>query len=465
MRPTDRTSRIPLFFFVGVFFLCSGAALADDLIDCSNIANADIAIPACTRLITSRQMTGRDLALIYANRGWAWKRKGEAGKALSDLNQSLKIFPDPSNKSYYGRGVIRQGMQDYDGALSDYATVLRSTPGHIGALINHGVSSFASGKISQAIEDYTTLIRIAPDFLPAYVSRAIAYEKQGDRLKAIEDFKAALAIPEQSDSKYDIPGPQTREVARTHLSTLTMAPTAPVASSAVRRVALIIGNSKYSAVDQLSNPARDASGVADVLRQVGFQSVVLKLDLSREQMLRALTEFTQVAEGADWALIYFAGHGIEIGGTNYLIPIDARLETDRAIQIEAISLDQLLAATEGAKKLHLIILDACRNNPFTRSLRRTMATRSIGRGLAPVEPDVGTLVVYAAKHGALAMDGDDVHSPFASALIREMLTPGVEIRKMFDLVRDDVIRMTSKKQIPFMYGSLSGHEDFYFVFR
>ena len=119
------------------------------------------------------------------------------------------------------------------------------------------------------------------------------------------------------------------------------------------------------------------------------------------------------------------------------------------------------SAVEGARKLRIILLDACRENPFARQMRRTLATRSIGRGLAAVEPEGGTLVAYAAKHGEVALDGDGKNSPFVSAFIKHIATPGVEINKLFRLVRDDVLAATSRKQEPFVYGSLPG-EDFFF---
>lgn len=230
-----------------------------------------------------------------------------------------------------------------------------------------------------------------------------------------------------------------------------------------RRVALVIGTSAYKSVPFLPNPVRDAATVADVLRKVGFQSVTLVKDATRDKLVDALRSFTKEADNSDWALIYYAGHGIEMGGTNYLIPIDAKLITDRDVQFEAIGLDQVMSATDGAKKLRIILLDACRDNPFLNQIKRSVASRSIGRGLAQVEPDSGMLVVYAAKHGQLALDGEGGNSPFVSALVKRIATPQIEIRKLFDLVRDDVMAATGRQQQPFSYGSVPGSEDFYFL--
>lgn len=230
-----------------------------------------------------------------------------------------------------------------------------------------------------------------------------------------------------------------------------------------KRVALVIGNSAYRSVPVLPNPVRDAASIAQVLRNVGFQSVVLAKDVTRDKAVAILRDFAREADTADWAVIYYAGHGIEIGGMNYLIPVDANLVSDRDVQFEAVGLEQAMSAAEGAKKLRLILLDACRDNPFANQIKRSVASRSVGRGLGQVEPDSGMLVVYAAKHGQIALDGDGVNSPFATALIKRISTPKIEVRKLFDLVRDDVMAATQRRQQPFSYGSVPGAEDFYFM--
>jgi hypothetical protein len=231
------------------------------------------------------------------------------------------------------------------------------------------------------------------------------------------------------------------------------------------RVALVLGNSRYRNVPSLPNPERDAAEVANALRATGFENVTLRTNLDRDQLIQALRAFATQAERADWSVIYYAGHGIEVGGTNYLIPVDATISSDRDMSFEAIALDQVLNVAERAKKLRLVVLDACRDNPFAARMKRTLsvASRSVSRGLAPIEPDAGTLVVFAAKDGEVALDGDGAHSPFATAFIKDIRVPGLEVRRLFDTVRDDVIEMTGGKQKPFSYGSVSGRQDFYFV--
>jgi hypothetical protein len=325
------------------------------------------------------------------------------------------------------------------------------------------------GDFNGAIADYGTAIRLDPDYTAAYTDRALAYQRIGDLARAGQDFRAALSQP----AKYG-DGEQAQTTARKQLAALTPAerrppagatplPVPSVPAAEGRRIALVIGNSAYTAIPALSNPRRDADLLAAALQRTGFEAVKRVSNLGRETFLEALEVFARDARQADWAVIYFAGHGIEIGGVNYLVPIDARLETDRDVQLEAISLDQVLVAVEGARKLHLVMLDACRNNPAIAGMGGT--TRGFSRGLAPIEPASGTLVVYAAKHGQTALDGGDGNSPFAAALAKILPTPGLEINKLFRLVRDDVIAATDGRQEPFVYGSLPGREDYYFVSR
>jgi len=229
-----------------------------------------------------------------------------------------------------------------------------------------------------------------------------------------------------------------------------------------RRVALVIGNGKYQHVPTLPNATNDAEAIARTLEATGFQSVTLRTNLTRDQTNAALAEFAGVADTADWAAVYYSGHGIESRGANYMIPVDAQLKVDRDVDLETVDISKVLSTIEGARRLRLIILDACRDNPFLGQMKRTVATRSIARGLGPIEPEAGVLIVYAAKHGETALDGDGEHSPFATALINRMQTKNLELRRLFDLVRDDVMATTARRQQPFSYGSLSGSEDFYF---
>jgi uncharacterized caspase-like protein len=231
------------------------------------------------------------------------------------------------------------------------------------------------------------------------------------------------------------------------------------AALADKRVALVIGNSGYEKVARLGNPANDAALMADTFKRAGFDDVDLRRDLKIADLRRALRDFVDKASDADVAVVYYAGHGIELDGVNYLIPVDAILDRDRDIYDEALSLERVLVAVEPAKKLRLVILDACRDSPFTRSMKRTLAARAIGRGLAKVEPtSPNTLIAFASKAGSTASDGDGKNSPFTAALVKHVTTPGVDLRKAFGYVRDEVLKSTGNKQEPYLYGSLGGDD-------
>jgi uncharacterized caspase-like protein len=225
-------------------------------------------------------------------------------------------------------------------------------------------------------------------------------------------------------------------------------------ANAQSKVALVIGNGTYRNVPELPNPPNDAADVASALLRLGF-SVRLVNNASYEVMRRALLEFTPKARDAEMAVVFFAGHGMEVGGENWLIPVDAELKTDLDIEQEAISLRSVMLMVSAASKLGLVVLDACRNNPFLAKIRRSIATRAVARGLSPVEPMNNVLVAYAAKDGTTAADGDGRNSPFTTALLKYLEAPGLEINFLFRNVRDDVIAATGSEQQPFIYGSLS----------
>jgi len=230
-------------------------------------------------------------------------------------------------------------------------------------------------------------------------------------------------------------------------------------AAADKRVALVIGNSSYQHAGRLANPANDADAITVTFKQAGFDVVESRRDLKVNDMRRALRDFSDKARDSDVAVIYYAGHGIEVDGNNYVLPVDALLERDADVYDEALALERLLVTIEPARKLRLVILDACRDNPFARTMTRVLGTRTVTRGFAKVEPaSPNTLVAFAAKAGSTAADGDGRNSPFTAALVRHLATPGLDLRKAFGFVRDEVMQQTSNRQEPFVYGSLGGND-------
>jgi hypothetical protein len=229
---------------------------------------------------------------------------------------------------------------------------------------------------------------------------------------------------------------------------------ASVALSATARaqdkVALVIGNSKYVNVDPLPNPANDARVIAKALRDIGFD-VTDGFDLARDGMEQQIREFLRKAENAAVRLFYYAGHGLQVDDRNYLVPVNTRLERASDLSFETIGLDSVLENLDAASRTNIIILDACRNNPFTKAFSsRNGAGRAfaVQRGLAPSNPGGGTLIAFSTKPGAVALDGNGANSPFTEALARHLRTPGLEVRQMFTRVRADVIAATRGEQYP-----------------
>jgi hypothetical protein len=228
---------------------------------------------------------------------------------------------------------------------------------------------------------------------------------------------------------------------------------------AEKRVALVVGNSAYAKVPALPNPANDAGAVAALLTKAGFDVVEVKTNVDLASLRRALRDFAGAVRDADVAVVFYAGHGIEMNGTNYLVPVDAVLEKDIDVEDETVSLDRVSQIIEQAKRLRVVIIDACRDNPFASGMKRTIGTRSIGRGLAKVDVTAAdTLVAFAAKAGSTAADGDGANSPYTTALLRHLMTPGLDVRLALGRVRDQVIASTGGRQEPFVYGSLGGAE-------
>jgi hypothetical protein len=222
-----------------------------------------------------------------------------------------------------------------------------------------------------------------------------------------------------------------------------------------KRVALVIGNSTYQNVPTLPNPANDAADIAAALNRLGFV-VTLVTNASFDQMRRGLIALGRDAAGADMAAVFFAGHGMEINGENWLIPVDAELKKDTDAANEAVSLRSVILQVSNTTSLGLIVLDACRNNPFVAKMSRSLALRAaFGGGLGRIEPIGNVMVAYAARDGTTALDGDSRNSPFTAALLHNIETPGVEVTFMLRNVRDDVMEVTKNEQQPFVYGSLS----------
>ena len=441
-------------------------------------------------------------SVSYNNRALVWRDKGDYDKALADYDEAIRRNPGDL-RAWGNRGEIWRLKGDLDRALTDQEKQVRIGPNVPNSYLTRGDTFRYRGEFERALADYDKTLVLELDSIPAYTGRGLTFERMGDPKRARAEFEKALASRSQNRSDVSKSSLETAKARLAALDSGALPPVIPAAPTKAaspksvptpaalvpavttqpagrgRRVALVIGNSAYRSVPPLDNPHNDAAAIAKSLRNIGFESVTLATDVTRERLIDALRTFANEAENSDWAMVYYAGHGIEVGGVNYLVPVDAALAVDRDIEYEAVPLWQVLRATDAAKKIKLVMLDACRDNPFAP--RKTAAPEAVarasttgapivsrstnGRGLAEVKVAGATLVVFAAKDGQVALDGEGGNSPFAVAVVQRIATPGVEINKVFRLVRDDVMEATAGRQEPYTYGSLPGKEDFFFVAR
>jgi tetratricopeptide (TPR) repeat protein len=434
-------------------------------------------------------------AAFYFNRALAYVSKEQPDKAIADYSKTIEIDKNHAF-AYHNRGLLFFQKRDFDRAIADYTNAITINPKYAQYYRSRGVAylrkgeqlannDISKGEFAKAIKDFQESLRLDDGEPTANMGLAEAHEKLGQYADARKQIDRAIVLDpalatalvqrgrlleklgdlKQASKDYEDAGSLDSGLAdfvRTRLAAIKSKVTGgpelasePVPTPRLNRVALVIGNGSYGSVTRLPNAKGDAHMLAEVFRTIGFRDVIEVSDQTREQMLSSLRRFRDLADNAEWAVIYYAGHGFQIDGVNYIVPTDARLTTDRDVPDEAIPLSRFLDSIERAQQLKLVILDACRDNPF---LNRMMATRSIERGLARITPTGSTLVAYSAMDGQLALDGKGEHSPYVAALVPRILTPGVDIRRVFGYVRDDVLAATGQQQRPATYGDLGGDD-------
>jgi uncharacterized caspase-like protein len=229
-----------------------------------------------------------------------------------------------------------------------------------------------------------------------------------------------------------------------------------------KRVALVIGNSEYKYTPRLENPKNDAGDMAAMLKMLDF-AVIEGTDLDKAAMDRTIRDFAEALTGAHTGLFFYAGHGMQVAGQNYLVPIDAKLTTASAVDFEMVRLDLVHRTMERETSTNIIIMDACRDNPLARNLARALGTRStqIGRGFAPVESGEGTLISFSTQPGNVALDGAGRNSPYTAALLKHIAIPGDDLPTILINVRNEVMQQTERRQVPWEHSAMTAK--FYFV--
>jgi tetratricopeptide (TPR) repeat protein len=441
---------------------------------------------------------GPPSGIIYHNRGNAWRDKGDSAKALADYDQAIRIGPKDAY-TYQNRGATKQALGDLDGALVDINEAIRINPTQASVYNNRAVIWRAKGDYDRAIADSSEAIRLAKAKAPAsimtppgsvlisaYIQRGLAYEAKRDYDHAKEDYNATLqGVASDAGSKANqatakvrlallsdaaAPAPQApapaHELKKTQEPNSAPASTpAPIASAARtgKRVALVIGNGAYAHVKALPNPPNDAHAIAKNLRDLGF-AVSEGIDLDRVAMQKITRAFLLDAAHAQTAVLYFAGHGVQVDGRNFLVPVDVRLQPGINPIETMIDMDTILAALDDQVRTNILIFDACRNNPLAERVASAGPSRGIeAGGLAPPSAPVaattlgaGTLIAFATAPGQVALDGEGANSPFSAALSRHIGTPGLEVQQMLTRVRAEVVAATRSKQVPWSNSSLLG---------
>jgi Flp pilus assembly protein TadD len=451
-------------------------------------------------------------ARAYNNRGGAYRDRGEFDRALADFNKAIALDPKLGD-ALFNRGTVFLQKEDYNRAIADYTAVIRQSPRDILALAVRGRAWSGKDDLGRAKADYEAALAVPAEdersravqeavreLLRALLDRRAAIEEEAQRSKqaplekAAQEKQAALEkqIAQQKQAALEKQAAAERKQAAQKQAALEKEATAEKkaaekqaalqksAPSAAKpelidtpqrtdRIALVIGNAAYlPSLGALTNPSNDANDVAKALQQLGFV-VWQRIDLGHVEMKEVLTRFALAARDVETAVVFFAGHGFQYGGTNYLAPIDAPITDDSSIA-NHVSLDWMMGSLKAERGFRILIIDACRNNLAVEQAasREVPDTRSIfvKRGLSPVTITTtwtggGMLVAFATLPGDVAADGAGRNSPFTHALVKHLPTPGLELRHLFVRVRADVVLVTSNTQIPQVSDALNGE----YVFR
>ena len=451
-------------------------------------------IPACSRAIDGkRAFREGEIPELYFRRGRAYSKSGELGAALRDYDAALALDPDwPAAhnnrgsvlmnqghldqaiaafgraiaidpdywRSLYGRGSVYEEKQDYSNAIADYRSVVRLLkPSDFTRGLEKTIAELESkspgagpATAGAASDVDQTIEKLNSDMarIEALRDRNMISAAEADaQISAIRDAISRLS----GDRLAGQPANGDTQASSQAKSTPNNAPAFTALSAEDKRVALIIGNSNYVSVTKLINPENDAKLMAESLEAVGFE-VNMVIDADQKAMKRAMLQFgRRLKDDATTGLFYFAGHGVQVNGKNYLIPIDANIAAEDEIDLEGVDVNDFLAVMNDANSaVNIVVLDACRNNPYARSFRS--ATQG---GLAPVRAPKGTFIAYATAPGDVALDGDGSrNSPYTAALSQALSEPGLTLETVFKRTRAKVLEVTNEQQVPWETSSITG---------
>ncbi len=436
----------------------------------------------------------------WLSRAKLWARYGDVERALADYDQAQAVGGAQTWDALSGRARLEVGLGDPSRAFADWtrAAELATLP-MLAAQFYVRAGNLARDYLKdgeKARKSYAQALAVAPGHADALIQRGIASERAARFDEASSDYRKAGDMTrgnplEKSTYDYSV---FRLDVLRARMSRKAGDPPLPpnvnvlsgsapaIGKNHGRRVALVLGNAAYEHVPALMNSDRDAESVGAALSEAGFARVTVATNLDRDQMAGVLQQFADEAAGADWAIVYYAGHGVEIDGVNFAIPIDASMETLREASSHAISIDQMISAVDRAKTLRLVVLDACRDDPFVQEAHRAAARKrmfdksadaaldpliarrkEMGGGFTGLRIAQSNLVaLFSTQPGQITLDGDELNSPFTRAFVSNMATPNLELRPFFEQVGRDVAKGTQGRQRPAVDGHLNEGEQFFF---
>jgi len=475
-----------------------GVAAASDWDSCAGNDDSK-AISACADIIAAGQEPPKNMAMAYSNKARAHYHKDEFDQAIDDASEAIRLNPNFTN-AYLNRGNAWFGKEDFEKAADDYAKAIDTNKKNPDAHFNFGlahhrmknyekaIGSFDTAisldsknadyfktrgnakynldRYNESVDDYDKAIQLNSNFGYAYYDRGLSYEQLGEFRPALENFRKAASLIPQSDTW------QQEAESRVALMQDKLGGKSVVVEnekkeqvgtddsankdildnkSSLRKLALVIGNGNYRNATELPNPANDAAAMARMLSSIGFD-VIDGVDLDKRAMDIKVREFIDRVDSYDIALMFYAGHGISVAGKSYLLPVDVVLEKSSALEFEAVEADTLYGYMAGDNRTSIVLLDACRNNPFSRSFARSLgATRAalVGQGLASPNVIGGNILIgFATAPGDVAADGDGRNSPFTEALLKHMPEQGVEIEQVMKRVKAEVYNKTNGRQRP-----------------
>jgi tetratricopeptide (TPR) repeat protein len=420
-------------------------------------ASLETTLNLCSIVINSAHHPASNRAIAFDNRCWAHNVKGDFDKALPDCDNAIGLNPRLVN-AFNNRCWAYTDKRDFEKALTDCNEAIRLDQKNQSAWHSRGYTHFKKDEYELAIDDFDQAIRLDEKYPYPYRYRAMVKLLKNDLKSARADAEKAIALdPNYAEARQTLADIEAAE--KKAQQAVPSAPPPPKPVVIQKRVALVIGNSAYSDGMALPNPTNDANAVAASLKRLGFE-VVLATDATKSAMTDAMYRFAVLSDSADAALVFYAGHGMQVDGVNYLMPVDASLETRADLKHKFVSADEILDDLRSVKGMRMMVLDACRNNPLSRSIKLKLAkltSRAVDNrdGLADMKAE-GVLIAFATQPNEVAADGEGADSPFTLALLKHLETPGIEIDTMFKRVRTTVSEMTDGVQLPQTVNSSTG---------